>query len=82
LVPERELGIDRAGLTQKRPWRNAVKLSRKRDESERLAEATVSARLQGQHVQKQHGAETGDFIAVPEIWLDRIRLGFPRANSW
>jgi hypothetical protein len=59
-----------------------VKLSRKRDESERLAEATVSARLQGQHAQKQPGAETRDFITLPEIWLDKILLGFPRANSW
>jgi hypothetical protein len=59
-----------------------VKLSKQRDESERLDEATVSARLQSQHVQTQPGAETGDFITVPEIWLDRIQLGFPRANLW
>ena len=59
-----------------------MKLSKQRDESERLDEATVSARLLSQHVRKQPGAETGDFITVPEIWLDRIRLGFPQANLW
>jgi hypothetical protein len=59
-----------------------VKLSKQRDESERLDEATVSARLLNQHAQNQPGAEAGDFITLPEIWLDRFQLGFPRANLW
>jgi hypothetical protein len=62
-----------------------VKVTRQRDEGERLSQATVSARLLNQHAQKQPircGAENGEFRTLPESWLDRIRLGFPRANSW
>jgi len=61
-----------------------VKLTRQR-EGERLAKATVSARLLNQHAQKppiRHEAENNEFLTLPESWLDRIRLGFPRANSW
>jgi hypothetical protein len=54
-----------------------------RDEGERLAEATVIARLSDQQTQKlQRGAEHIEFMPLRESWLDRISLGFPRANSW
>jgi hypothetical protein len=61
-----------------------VKISMLHDEGERLA-ATVSGRLSDQHAQKQsirRGAEHIEFMPLREIWLDRISLGFPRANSW
>ena len=62
-----------------------MKISRQRDEGEHLAKATVSVRLLNQHAQNQpirRRAENGEFMTWPESWLDRIRLGFPRANSW
>ena len=54
-------------------------------EGKRLAEATVSAPLLNQNAQKQpirREAENCEFMTLPESWLDRIRLGFPLANSW
>jgi hypothetical protein len=64
-----------------------VRVSRQRDEAERRAKATVSARPAKPARQKAaahptHGVENGEFVSLPESWLDRIRLGFPRANSW
>jgi len=61
-----------------------VKVTMQR-EGERLPEATVSARLLNQHAQKRpirREAENCEFMTLPESWLDRIRLGFPLANSW
>jgi hypothetical protein len=63
-----------------------VRVLRQRDEAERRAKATVSARPAKPARQKAthptHGAENGEFVSLPESWLDMIRLGFPRANSW
>jgi hypothetical protein len=63
-----------------------VKVSRQRDKGERLAMPTVSPRSVKPADQKAThsapGTENGDFVSLSESWLDRIRLGFPRANSW
>jgi hypothetical protein len=63
-----------------------MRVSRRRDEAERLAKATVSASPAKPSRQKAAystlGAADGEFVSSPESWLDRIRLGFPRANSW
>jgi hypothetical protein len=63
-----------------------VRVSRQRDEAERLAKPTMSARSAKQARQKATFrapvAERGEFVSLPESWLDRIQLGFPRANSW
>jgi hypothetical protein len=62
-----------------------VKILMLHDEGERLATAPASARLSDQPTQKRHirrGAEQLEFMPLPEIWLDRVSLGFPKANSW
>ena len=55
-----------------------MKVSTKRDEAERLAKATVGARS----AKPGPLEESSEFVSLPECWLDRIQLGFPRANSW
>jgi hypothetical protein len=61
-----------------------MRVSRPRDEAERPAKVIVSARSAKPAHQKTayHGAPNSEFVSLPESWLDRIRLGFPRANSW
>jgi hypothetical protein len=61
-----------------------VKVSTKRDESERLAKATVSSAKPARQkaANSAHGAESVESMSLPESWLDRVRLGFPQANSW
>jgi len=63
-----------------------MRVSRQRDEAERPATATGSAPSVKPAGEKAaystHGAANGEFVSLPESWLDRIRLGFPRANSW
>ena len=61
-----------------------MKISMLHGEGERLATGTVSASLSDQPTQRpiRRGAEHIEFMPLPEIWLDRISLGFPRANSW
>ena len=63
-----------------------MRVSRQRDEAERPAQATVSARSAKPTRQKPaystRGAANIEFGSLPESWLDRIRLGFPQANSW
>jgi hypothetical protein len=77
--------IERA-LTQERPRRNEMRVSKQRDKAERPAKATVSASSAKPVSQKAasstHGAADSEFVSMPECWLDRIRLGFPRANTW
>jgi hypothetical protein len=58
-----------------------VRVTRQRDEAERLAKATVNA-SSAKPTYSTNGAENREFVILPESWLDRIRLGFPRANSW
>jgi hypothetical protein len=54
-----------------------------RNEGEHLAAATVSTHPSEQQTQKlQRGVEHIEFMPLRESWLDRISLGFPRANSW
>ena len=57
-----------------------------RDEAERPAKATVSPRSAKLTRQKSGlldaSASKGEFVNLPESWLDSIRLGFPRANLW
>jgi hypothetical protein len=63
-----------------------MRVSRRRDEAERPAKATVSAGPAKPAHQKAaystHGAANSEFVSLPESWLDSTRLGFPRANLW
>jgi hypothetical protein len=62
-----------------------MRVSRQYDKAERPAKATVSARPAEPAHRKAastHAAANSEFVSLPESWLDRIRLGFPRANSW
>ena len=55
-----------------------MKVSSKRDDADRPATATVTPRAAKPGLVE----ESGGFVSLPEIWLDRVQLGFPRANSW
>ena len=60
-----------------------MKVTRQR-EGGRQAKATVSARLLNQHAQRRpirSEAGNGEFMTLPESWLDRTRLGFPRGQT-
>jgi hypothetical protein len=61
-----------------------VKVPTKRDESVRLAKATVNSAkpVRQKAANSAHGAEGVESMSLPESWLDRVRLGFPQANSW
>jgi hypothetical protein len=59
--------------------------SRQREEAERPAKSTASGRPAKSPHRKAvstHAAANSEFVSLPESWLDRVRLGFPRANSW
>jgi hypothetical protein len=63
-----------------------MRVSRQSDEAERPATATVNARpakpVRQKAAYSTRGGANIEFVSLPESWLDRIRLGFPRANSW
>jgi hypothetical protein len=63
-----------------------MRVSKQRDEAERPAKERVSARsakpVRQKAASSTHGAADSEFVSLPECWLDKIRLGFPRANAW
>jgi hypothetical protein len=59
-----------------------VKVSTKRDESERLAAVSSAKPARQKAANSAHGADSVEAMSLPESWFDRVRLGFPQANSW
>ena len=63
-----------------------MRVSKQRDQAEHPAKPAASARsaksVRPKAAPSTHGTADSEFVSLPECWLDKIRLGFPRANTW